>query len=175
MNYQEEKPGLPFASGNLQWMVAHTRPRCEKRIEEFCHNRGFTCFLPQVSRAHRYGARRRVYRIPLFPGYVFVLADSAGSSLLRGNRHVANLLEVHDQATLVNQLNQVKLALDHEAPVELLPQFTTGMKVTVQDGPFKGVEGLVERVKNNTRIILNVDFIQQSIAVEVNTEWLIPR
>jgi len=165
---------LPVPDEVHAWSVLHARPRCEKKLFELCRSRQWHAYLPLVPRRHQYGKRLRTHQVPLFPGYLFVLTDQVGRSFLRGNQHVANLLLVDDQQRLLDQLNQVKRALDQKAAVELLPQFTTGMKVMVQSGPMKGVEGFVERIKNNTRIILNVDFIQQSIAVEVDTEWLIP-
>ncbi len=94
--------------------------------------------------------------------------------LLRQNQRVANVLEVHDQNTLITQLEFIKIALEQNEAFELFPHLTAGMKVVVQAGPLKGVEGFIVRLKNKTRIVLNIDFIQQALAVEVEAEWLLP-
>lgn len=164
---------LPASDGIRTWSVVHTKPRCEKKVAKFCLSRLILEYLPELIRTHRYGKRVRTYHVPLFTGYLFVCTDSVGRQSLRQSNLVANLLIVQDQQNLITQLNQVKFALDHQATIELLPHFTSGMTVQVKSGPLKGLEGVVVKVKNNTRIILNVDFIQKSIAVEVNAEWLI--
>jgi len=152
----------------------HVRSRSEKKVAEFCRVKSFKVFLPLIARARIYDGRKRVYSNPLFPGYVFALLDKAGCGLLRGNDNIANVLNVHDQLALVTQLEQIRRALDTKGAVELLPEFKSGMKVQIKHGPMKGAEGFIERMKSQTRIILNIDFIKQSIALEVDTDSLIP-
>ena len=164
---------LPPPDDSRKWTVVHTRPRSEKKVAEFCDGKNIVCYLPQLSRKHRYGRRQRTYQVPLFGGYLFVLVDQAQSALLRSNARIANVLVVCDQALLYAQLTQVKCALDSQSAVELFPHLTVGMKVCVKAGPLQGVEGFIERIKGKTRVILNIDFIQQSIAVEVEAEWLL--
>ncbi len=174
MSSPDEATLLPAPDGERVWWVVHARPRCEKKVVEFCRSREIYSYLPMLSKKHRYGARVRVYDIPLFAGYVFVFAGKADSSLIRQNQRVANLLGVLDQDTLLRQLQQVKRALDNQEAMELFPHLQTGMKVQVRSGPLKGVEGFIHKLKTKTRIILNIDFIQQAIAVEVDAEWLVP-
>ena len=33
-------------SPKLDWVVAHTRPRCEKKLEQYCVRAGFPVTLP---------------------------------------------------------------------------------------------------------------------------------
>jgi transcription antitermination factor NusG len=131
-------------------------------------------YLPLMKKSRRYGKRVRVYEHPVFAGYLFVLTHTAGRALIRQYQRVANVLDVADQQTLVAQLHQIKTALDQNEAFELFPHLTAGTRVKVQAGPLKGVEGFVVRLKNKTRIVLNIDFIQQALAVEVEAEWLLP-
>lgn len=165
---------FPGPTATHVWTVLHVRPRCEKKIADFCESKHIVVYLPLLTKSHRYGGRVRSFQSPLFSGYVFALLDSAEKSMLQQHQRVANVLDVHDQKTLLHQLEQIKCALDNREAVELFPHLVSGMKVTVQAGPLKGVEGYIERLKSKTRIVLNVDFIQQAIAVEVNAEWLLP-
>ncbi|HMO51068.1 MAG TPA: transcription termination/antitermination NusG family protein [Kiritimatiellia bacterium] len=166
--------GLAPYDDMRRWVVIHARPRCEKKLSDFCEARHIPVFLPMIKRRHRYGARIRVFDIPLFAGYVFVLADHAQLMTLRQNQRVANVLVVSDQETLLRQLNHIKCALVNQESLELFPQLGEGMKVSVRSGPLKGVEGFVHKIKSKTRIVLNVDFIQQAVSVEVDADWLVP-
>jgi transcription antitermination factor NusG len=165
---------LPVPDQDHAWYVLHARPRCEKKIIEFCQTRSIYAYLPLMIKKHRYGARLRQYEVPLFAGYVFALAGKQEVLTLRQYQRVANVLSVFDQDTLLRQLQQVKAALDNQESMELFPHFKEGMKVEVRSGPLKGVEGFVHKLKTKTRIVLNIDFIQQAVAVEVDAELLVP-
>jgi transcription antitermination factor NusG len=156
------------------WLVAHARPRAEKKIVLFCRTKNFVSFLPLRSKTHSYGGRKRTFSSPLFPGYVFCCADVEGRTFLRQNQHVANILDVYDQAGLLAQLRQVHQAISAGQIVEVLPYLETGHRVRVTSGPLKGLEGVVLRAKGKTRIVLNVDMIVQSVVTEVDGDCLSP-
>lgn len=165
---------LAVPAGGQEWVVVHSRPRCEKKVVQVCGQQGWFTYLPLRTKVHRYGGRERTFSSPLFPGYIFCVTPEAGKSFLRQNRYVANLLEVYDQQTLVDQLQQVRRALDTADSVEVMPYLEKGKTVRVLGGPFKGLEGVVARVKGKTRVIINVDMIQQAVAVEVDAAYVGP-
>lgn len=167
-------PPLPLPDEQRRWVVVHTRPRCEKKIQEASLRQGFVVYLPLHRRTHHYGARERTFASPLFPGYVFCLVDLDGWRWLGQNRYTANVLEVVDQQRLVDQLRQLQLALQAGQWVEALPFLEAGRRVRVQAGPLRGLEGLIVRIKGQTRIVLNVDMIRESVAVEVDSSLLSP-
>jgi transcription antitermination factor NusG len=172
MNQDDDILNLP--EPGRSWVVLHTRPRCEKKIADFCGRNSIPCYLPLRQKAHRYGSRERVFSSPLFPGYAFCAATVAQQATVRQNRHVANVLTVVDQATLVNQLRQIRQALVVGDVAEVMPYLEKGKPVRVTGGPFKGLEGIVARVKGKTRIVVNVDIIRQAVAVEVDSAFLAP-
>ena len=167
-------PVLDLPVGDRQWLVLHTRPRCEKKVADVCTRNAIPSYLPLHKKTHRYGARERAFWTPLFPGYVFGLASDQQKSYLSQNQYVANVLRVNDQKLLLWQLRQIEQALAGGDLVEVLPFLEQGKLVCVTGGPFKGVEGVVLRIKGKTKVVLNVDMIQQSIAVEVDSAFLKP-
>lgn len=169
-----ERDVLKMPGDGHAWVVLHTRPRCEKKIADFCERNAMSVYLPLRKKVHRYGARERSFWSPLFPGYAFCVATETQKSTLRQNRHVANLLEVLDQRTLVDQLVQIRQALAVGDVVEVMPYLEKGKPIRVTGGPFKGLEGIVARVKGSTRVVINVDMIRQSVSVEVDSVYLAP-
>lgn len=174
MSTPGEPAALPDPADGRRWVVIHSRPRCEKKILSAATLQGWVCYLPVHRRTHRYGARERTFEHPLFPGYAFCLVEDAGARWLAQNRYVANLLEVDDQAKLVQQLRQLQAALGAGLWAEALPYLESGRRVRVVAGPLRGLEGLVVRVKGQDRIVLNVDMIRESVAVEVDSSLLAP-
>lgn len=166
------KPDLPRPGE--AWVVLHTRPRCEKKLQSFCERMAVPVYLPLRRRPHRYGARERVFWTPLFPGYIFCCATPSQQGTLRQNNHVANLLEVLDQPKLVDQLRQIHQALAVDDLVEVQPYLAVGHRVRVLSGPFKDLEGYVNRVKGRTKVMVNVDMIQQAVCFEVEAACLGP-
>lgn len=160
--------------GDRAWAVLHVRPRCEKKAADYCKRNELPWYLPLRKKVHKYGSRERSFWSPLFPGYVFCVVTPVQKSEVRQNRYVANLLDVVDQKTLVGQLRQIDRALTVGDTVEVMPYLEAGRRVAVTSGPMKGLEGFVLRVKGRTRVIINVDMIQQSVAVEVDSSWLSP-
>ena len=165
-------PTFHLPQDDLRWTVIHARPRCEKKIEALCRHEGIEIYLPVREKVHVYGARVRRFTMPLFPGYVFGACDFAGRRYLQQNQNVANLIEVADQAGLISTLNSIRLALSVGQVEEVFPFIKKGQVVRITDGPLKGVEGIVERWKDRARVMINVEMIQQSVAVEVEAQHL---
>lgn len=149
------------------WLVAHTRPRCEKKVAEFCVREGLEHALPLYRSVKRYRGKKLVFHKPLFPGYVFLRLAPGPRASLRQHQHVANLLEPPDQAEFSAQLIDILRALEGETEVRLAPQITEGQRVRIRQGPLRGIEGIVAQRQGVLEVILRLDFIGQAAAVKV--------
>ena len=54
------------------WFVAHTKPRREKKLVDYCERNGLATTLPCYDSPHKYRGKTVVFHKPLFPGYVFL-------------------------------------------------------------------------------------------------------
>ncbi len=158
----------------LRWFVAHSRPRREKKLVEYCTRLGIAATLPCYDAAHKYRGKTVVFRKPLFPGYVFLKLESGRKNPVRQNEHVANLLEVFDQETFEKQLSDILLALDAKVGVRLAPAIGEGMRVRIKRGPLQGMEGWVEQRYGMNIVLLRLDFINQAAAVKLDADSLQP-
>ncbi len=157
---------------SLLWYVAHTRPRSEKRVAEFCGDREFIHFLPLQASVKNYPGKKLVFYKPLFSGYVFLQLFPAQASEVRQCRHVARLLEPGDQAEFAAQIEDIRIALLSEREVRLAPNITEGRRVQIRSGPMRGLEGQVLRRQGITEVVLRLDFIGQAAAVQVEAQEL---
>ena len=156
----------------LLWFVAHTKPRREKKLVDYCDRHGIAVTLPCYPSAHKYRGKTVVFQKPLFPGYVFLQLRPPEISVVRQSDHVANLLEVFDQATFARQLYEILRALESGLEVRLAPAIESGTRVRIRSGPLQGVEGLVEYRQGHTTVILRLDFINQAAAVHMSVDEL---
>ena len=157
-----------------RWFVAHTKPRREKKLVEYCQRHGIAATLPCYNSAHKYRGKTVVFQKPLFPGYVFLRLVSAQKDSVRQSDHVANLLDVFDQETFYQQLKDILLALDTDLDVRLAPAIGEGMRVRIRSGPLQGMEGWVEQRYGMTTVLLRLNFINQAAAVKVAANMLDP-
>jgi len=157
---------------NLPWLVAHTRPRCEKKLVEYCGREGVSATLPCYRSVKKYRGKTVVFRKPLFPGYVFLRLGSEQRQRLRQSDYVANLLDVPDQAEFARQLGDILEALETGLEVRLAPTIGPGSRVVIKSGPLQGVEGWVERRSGMSEVLLRLDFIGQAAAVKVDATEL---
>lgn len=153
---------------DLLWFVAHTRPRCEKKLVQFCEREGLSATLPCYRAAHKYRGKTVVFQKPLFPGYVFLRIAVEQRGKIHGSDHVANLLAVADQELFIRQLEDVRRALETDLEIRLAPRIGEGMRIKIKNGPLRGIEGWVEKRYGMNTVLLRLDFIGQAAAVKVD-------
>jgi transcriptional antiterminator RfaH len=158
----------------LRWFVAHTKPRREKKLLEYCRRQNLAATLPCYKSAHKYRGKTVVFQKPLFPGYVFLQLVPRQKDSVRQNDHVAKLLEVFDQETFQRQLQDILLALETNLEVRLAPSIGEGMRVRIKAGPLQGLEGWVERRYGMSTVLLRLDFINRAAAVKIDADQLVP-
>ena len=149
------------------WFVAHTRPRCEKKLVDYCKEEGIATSLPTYRSAHKYRGKTVVFHKPLFPGYVFLQMPRLRRQKVFQSKYVANLLDVIDQQQFVDQLGDILRALDTELQITLAPEIGEGKRVKIKSGPLRGMEAWVEARYGMSTVLLRLDFIGQAAAVKV--------
>jgi transcription antitermination factor NusG len=152
---------------DLRWFVAHTKPRCEKKLVRYCQQEAMHAALPTYKAAHKYRRKTVVFDKPLFPGYVFLQISNEQRGKVRQSDCVANLLEVIDQELFIRQLSEILCALETGLEIRLAPSIGEGMRVKIKHGPLQGIEGWVERRYGMSTVLLRLDFIGQAAAVKL--------
>jgi len=172
MNEQIEQD--PVSKGDRLWHVLHVKPRCEKKLAEYCRNHGVINDLPLREETKVYQRRKVTVQKPVFTGYVFVRFAPDEKLVVLKSNVIVRILAVEDQAKLISELDQIRTALTIDPTLDACAAFQAGKRVSIRSGPFQGLEGVVQTVKGKTKVILNVDMIGQALAVEVGMELLDP-
>lgn len=156
-------------SSQAAWYAAYTCANHERKVAEEISRRGLECFLPAFRTQQRWSDRYVELDRPLFPSYVFVRI--ALSEKLR-------ILQVPGVVRLVGfsgapaplddkDIAAVRAFLDRGLRAEPYPFLAAGRRVRVKAGPLQGLEGLVVRKRKGMRLVISLDLIQRSIAVEM--------
>jgi len=154
------------------WWVAHTKSRNEKALAHDLIRRDISYFLPMSWKVRRRRGRTIRSLLPLFSGYLFFCGEeSQRIELLRTNR-VANLIEVKDQQRLLEELSQVERALQAGAPLMPHKYIKAGQHCRVIAGPLADLEGIVVKMKNTVRLVLQIDILGRATSVEIETDMI---
>jgi transcription antitermination factor NusG len=161
---------------SANWFAAYTNSHHEKRVAFHFAERQIEAFLPLYATRHRWKNRCEMnLELPLFPNYVFVFIDA---------RERVRVLEVPGVQSLVG-FGRTLAPLPHfeiealrsglgQRKIEPHPYLVIGERVRIKAGPMTGMEGVLVRKKNNFRVVLALDVIMQSVAVEVDADDVEP-
>jgi transcription antitermination factor NusG len=170
------RPEWPVEHDQSRWYAAHTSANHEKRVAEQLKLRLVDHFLPLYSSVRQWKDRQVQLELPLFAGYVFVrlalrdrlqVLEVPGAARLVGFSGSPVALPDEEIAALRRSVGCGVHAAPH-------PYLTVGRRVRILAGPLAGQEGILLRGKGNWRVVLSVQLIQRSIAVEVDTASLEP-
>ncbi len=125
-------------------------------------------YLPVVQKTYISCGRKFSARVPLFPGYVFMLGtEQERVSSLTSNR-VSRILPVHDRLRLRAELEQLFRLIISGAPLTVEQRLAPGNRVRVRRGALAGMEGTVLVRRRKTRLLVSITFLQQGASVEVD-------
>jgi transcription antitermination factor NusG len=160
----------------LRWYAIHTRARHEKRVRQQLEGKSLEVFLPIYESVHRWNDRRAVVGLPLFPGYVFVrtrLADRMQVVTVPG---VVRLVGSLGRPTPIpdGELAAVRDCCTRQMRMEPHPYLAVGKQVRIKHGPLEGMTGILVRRKGRFRLVLSINSITRSLAVEVDAGDVVP-
>lgn len=160
----------PAVHAHTYWYAAHVCSRHEKQVARQLEERRVDCFLPVYRSIRRWKDRRKELDLVLFPGYVFVHLDLKDRMRVLQIPSVVRFVSFNglpaplpdaEIDVLVNGLAKGIRAEPH-------PYLKVGNRVRVKYGPLAGTQGLLVRRKDKFRVVLSIDLIMRSVAVEVD-------
>jgi len=152
------------------WYALYTRHQHEKTVADILSRKGFEVFLPLYTAVHRWKDRQKQLFLPLYPSYVF-LRDSLERKLqIMTTPGLHSIVGTADgpQAIPDFEIDAVKRVIETSLAVEPHPFLRCGDRVRVLGGPLEGIEGILVRNKNSFRLVLSVEMLAKSVAVEVD-------
>jgi transcription antitermination factor NusG len=153
-----------------RWYAVYTSANHEKRVAEQMAQRSVEHFLPQYASVRRWKDRRKQLDLPLFPGYVFVRLALRDRLRVLKIPSVVRLVSFGGQPAALPDETVMRLreGLSSKLQAEPHPYLTVGRRVRILRGSLVGAEGILLRRKSGFRVVLSVELIHRSIAVEVD-------
>jgi transcription antitermination factor NusG len=167
----------PLSMGaELPWFALHVRSGAEKTVAAMLRSMGYEEFLPLYRSRRRWSDRLKDVELPLFAGYVFSRFDPQNRlPILK----VPGLIHVVSFGRIPARLEGAEIAaiqaiIASGLPSQPWPFVGVGDRIVIDEGPLRGIEGVIVEVRNRYRLVASVTMLQRSVAVEVDREWIRP-
>jgi transcription antitermination factor NusG len=132
-------------------------------------------YLPCYRSVRQWKDRRVTLAVPLFPGYVFVRLPYRERARVLSLPNVVSLVGGRNAPAIVSadEIDCIRRGVQfgNAAPH---PSLVAGQRVMITSGALRGMQGILLRSQNNTRVVVAIDAIARSFAVEVDIFCLEP-
>jgi len=145
-------------------------------VAETLTSKRFEVFLPLYESVRRWTDRQKTLFLPIFPGYVFVRGGLDRRLEIVTTPGVQTILFYGEQIATIpeTEIHNVRRMVEGPYRVEPHPYLKCGEKVRITRGSLKGIEGVLVRKKNLYRMVLSMDLLHQSVAVEIDASDVEP-
>jgi len=152
------------------WHALHTRHQHEKTIAQTLSNKGHDIFLPLYQATHNWRNRPRQLQLPLFPCYVFVQGGMDRKMQIMSTPGIIGIVRCGTAPAIVppEQVAAVRRMVENSSQVEPCEFLKRGDRVMVISGPLQGVDGILIRTKGVFRLIVSLEILGRSAAVEID-------
>lgn len=156
------------------WYAIYTKPKHERKVYKELSDKKQEVFLPLVMRLRQWKDRKKWLETPLFTSYLFVRIDYKYRHIILETNGVVKIVSFRGVPAVIPdwQIDAVKQMLKHPETLRLEKYIRPGEMVQVTDGPFKGLKGTVVKLRNETRLLITIEGIMQSVSVEIESDFL---
>jgi transcription antitermination factor NusG len=156
------------------WHALYTRHQHENVVAQALTGKGFEVFLPQYRTVHRWKDRHKEMLLPLFPNYVFIRGglDRMLSIVTTPGVHSLVSWGARPADIPTEEIETVRRLVESPLQVEPHPFLTCGDLVRIKSGPLEGIEGILIRKTRGFRLVLSVEMLSRSAAVEVDVNMV---
>lgn len=163
------EPNLTF-----DWYALYTRHQHEKNVARALAGKGLEVFLPLYTAVHRWKDRDKKLLLPLFPCYVFLQSPVERWQTILSTPGVHSVVGFAGQPAMIprSEIEAVRKVVGSSITAEPHPFLKCGDRVRLRAGPLEGLEGLLLRKKNLWKLLVSVEMLQSSVAVEIDASMV---
>jgi len=133
-------------------------------------SKGFETFLPLYATTHNWRDRTKALSLPLFPCYVFLKGGLERRLQIVTTPGIHGLVSSAGKPSAIPdiEMEAIRRVIKSGARVEAHPFLKNGDWVRITHGPLEGIRGILVRKKNISRLVLSVEMLGKSAAMEID-------
>lgn len=159
-----------------RWYALHVRSRHEKTVTAQLDAKAEEIFLPLYNARHKWADRWRTVSLPLFTGYVFCRFNISRRSAVIATPGVIDVVRTGSEPAPVDtsEIEAIRRVVDSHLLTEPYDDLVAGERVTMSDGPLRGVTGRLVEIREGPRLVVSVDLLNRAVLVEIDRDWVMP-
>jgi transcription antitermination factor NusG len=165
---------MSIRNQNWPWFALMVRTGREKPATLHLENGGYECFLPVSKFLRRWSDRMKEIEVPLFPGYLFCRMDPHNRLPVLMTPGVIQIVGAGKSLIPVaeEEIAAIQRVVKNGLSTMPWPYLQVGHVARIEEGPLRGMTGIIIRIKSGMKLVLSVSLLQRSVAVEVDRSWL---
>jgi transcriptional antiterminator RfaH len=157
------------------WYPIYTKARAEKQAALALEQKGIEVYLPLQRQLKHWSDRKKWVEQPLIPSYLFVKINPADISKVLMCRGISRFIYFSKEIAIIpeRQIDQLRLLLANATDLEVAEKkIEKGQNVVVKAGPLQGLKGELVSYHSTQRLLVRLDYISESILVQISRSFL---
>jgi len=155
----------------MDWYLLQTKPNGHSKAYENLKRQGFSVFLPLITKTFKKNGKFLDYKVPLFPGYIFM-----GSSInpipwksVNATRSISKVVTLDGVYRPINKsiIEGLKYRCDKNGIIQRLDEIMPGDRIKIERGPFSDFICNVGNVSEGNRAWVLIKLLNQQTRVEI--------
>lgn len=153
-----------------RWYALAVRYQHEQQTERALRLKGLETLVPLYRSARQWSDRVKEIDLPVFAGYVLCHFPLAQRTQVTDTPGVAKIVGFGGTPAPLedSEIAGIRLVMESKQRWAPWPYLKAGDRVRVEGGPLRGLEGTLLRTKDTLRLVIGVELLQRSMAVELD-------
>ena len=159
-----------LSANEPKWYAVYTRSRFEKKLYQDFQKAKIQAFLPMIKEKRKWSDRLKTILMPLLPSYIFVKVPQKSLQQIYYYPGVVRLVSFEGKPCEIKEeeITLLEKIVQCGFNVQTTTRCGVGDLVKIVRGPLTGWEGKVERLRGQSRIVFQLECIQQALSVEMD-------
>lgn len=151
------------------WYAAYVKHQHERKAADLLERKGVEVLLPLQKVVRRWKDRQKTLSLPLFPSYLFVHTNLENKWQILNTPGIFFLVVNEGRASTIplEEIESIRQLVASGQPSQAHPYLASGDRVQICAGPLQGMTGVLDRFKNQYRVVINVELLQMAVSIEV--------
>ena len=160
-----------------KWYPIYTRSRAEKKTQEKLAQKNIETYLPLKKVLKQWSDRKKIVEEPLLNSYLFIYISAKEYNDVLLTPGFTRFIYFSGKIAAIpeKQIQDLRLLLANGADLKLIEfDITTGEKVLIKAGPFKGIIAEVVSLKGKKSLVLRLERVGCSIEIKTSMAYIEP-
>lgn len=153
-----------------KWYALYTKARAEKKVYEQLTAMSINAYLPLRRVLRQWSDRKKWVEVPIISSYIFVNISAKDYSKVFDANGVVAYVSHKGTAVIIpeHEIEIMRRTIDNKIGFDIKEgNLKKGQEITITSGPLKGIKGIVDDVKGNKKLYLNISNIGYTLVIDM--------